>query len=46
VDCELWLRLQESNWVEALEGDIDTVHAFFLHSGHSRTGQSLAGDYT
>src|SRR5437667_2253676 len=36
ADCQLWLRLQQSNWLQALEGDIDTVHAFFLHSGHIR----------
>jgi hypothetical protein len=37
------MRLQESNWLQALEGDIDTVHAFFLHSGHIRTEQTLPG---
>jgi len=41
ADCQVWMRLQESNWLQALEGDIDTVHAFFLHSGHIRTEQSL-----
>src|SRR3979411_811625 len=43
TDCQVWMRLQESNWLQALEGDIDTVHAFFLHSGHLRTEQSLPG---
>jgi phthalate 4,5-dioxygenase oxygenase subunit len=43
ADCQVWMRLQESNWLQALEGDIDTVHAFFLHSGHIRTEQSLPG---
>ena len=42
-DCQVWMRLQESNWLQALEGDIDTVHAFFLHSGHLRTEQTLKG---
>jgi nitrite reductase/ring-hydroxylating ferredoxin subunit len=42
-DCQVWMRLQESNWLQALEGDIDTVHAFFLHSGHITTEQSLPG---
>src|SRR5207248_2017398 len=28
---------------QALEGDIDTVHAFFLHSGHVRTEKTLPG---
>jgi phenylpropionate dioxygenase-like ring-hydroxylating dioxygenase large terminal subunit len=42
-NCQVWVRLQESNWLQALEGDIDTVHAFFLHAGHYTTRQSLPG---
>ena len=42
-DCQVWMRLQESNWLQALEGDIDTVHAFFLHGGHQRTADALRG---
>src|SRR5215475_4154871 len=42
-DCQVWMRLQESNWLQALEGDIDTVHAFFLHAGHYTMQQSLPG---
>jgi nitrite reductase/ring-hydroxylating ferredoxin subunit len=43
ADCQAWMRLQESNWLQALEGDIDTVHAYFLHGGHQRKAQSLPG---
>ena len=43
ADCQFWMRLQESNWLQALEGDIDTVHAFFLHAGHYTMQQSLPG---
>ncbi|MBV9322721.1 MAG: Rieske 2Fe-2S domain-containing protein [Chloroflexi bacterium] len=43
TDCQFWMRLQESNWLQALEGDIDTVHAFFLHAGHYTMKQSLPG---
>src|ERR1700730_2163313 len=42
-DCQVWMRMQDSNWLQALEGDIDTVHAFFLHSGHITTERSLPG---
>jgi nitrite reductase/ring-hydroxylating ferredoxin subunit len=42
-NSQAWMRLQESNWLQALEGDIDTVHAYFLHGGHQRTDQSLPG---
>ena len=27
---------RECNWVQALEGDLDTVHVAFLHSGHRK----------
>ncbi|MBV8084876.1 MAG: Rieske 2Fe-2S domain-containing protein [Chloroflexi bacterium] len=39
----IWMRMQDSNWLQALEGDIDTVHAFFLHSGHVTREMSLPG---
>jgi len=42
-NSQVWVRLQESNWLQALEGDIDTVHAFFLHGGHQRTKDALPG---
>src|ERR1051325_7416551 len=42
-DCQVWMRLQESNWLQALEGDIDTVHAFFLHGGHQQTKDAFPG---
>src|SRR6185295_2091045 len=42
-NCQVWVRLQESNWLQALEGDIDTVHAYFLHSGHVQTERTLPG---
>jgi phthalate 4,5-dioxygenase oxygenase subunit len=33
-DCNVWVRLEECNFMQALEGDIDTVHFGFLHAGH------------
>jgi nitrite reductase/ring-hydroxylating ferredoxin subunit len=32
--CTVLRRMQECNYMQALEGDIDTVHAGFLHLGH------------
>jgi nitrite reductase/ring-hydroxylating ferredoxin subunit len=32
--CQVWTRLEECNFMQALEGDIDTVHFGFLHAGH------------
>ena len=29
-NCNVWTRLEECSFMQALEGDIDTVHAFFL----------------
>jgi phthalate 4,5-dioxygenase len=34
ADCTVNRRMQECNFMQALEGDIDTVHAGFLHFGH------------
>jgi nitrite reductase/ring-hydroxylating ferredoxin subunit len=31
ADCQVWMRLQESNWLQALEGDIDSSHVNYLH---------------
>jgi nitrite reductase/ring-hydroxylating ferredoxin subunit len=33
-ECQVWVRLEECNYMQALEGDIDTVHFGFLHAGH------------
>ena len=42
-ECRVWTRLEECNYMQALEGDIDTVHAFFLHSGHVKTENTMPG---
>ena len=42
-ECYVWTRLEECSYMQALEGDIDTVHAFFLHSGHVKTENTLPG---
>jgi hypothetical protein len=34
-DCRVQKRLEECNYMQALEGDIDTVHFGFLHVGHT-----------
>src|SRR5687767_12363673 len=33
-ESNVWIRLEECNFMQALEGDIDTVHFGFLHAGH------------
>jgi phenylpropionate dioxygenase-like ring-hydroxylating dioxygenase large terminal subunit len=42
-DCRVSKRLQECNYMQALEGDIDTVHQTFLHAGHVRPEDTLEG---
>jgi phthalate 4,5-dioxygenase len=37
---------QESNWLQVLEGDVDTVHAGFLHSGSIRPEERQPGSHT
>jgi phenylpropionate dioxygenase-like ring-hydroxylating dioxygenase large terminal subunit len=32
-DCSIQIYQRECNWVQALEGDIDTCHTVFLHLG-------------
>ena len=41
--CITWKRLQESNYMQGLEGDIDTVHQTFLHAGHVKPEDTLKG---
>jgi phthalate 4,5-dioxygenase oxygenase subunit len=31
--CDIWCLQRECNWLQALEGDIDTSHVGFLHVG-------------
>jgi phenylpropionate dioxygenase-like ring-hydroxylating dioxygenase large terminal subunit len=33
AQCEIWCLQRECNWLQALEGDIDTSHVGFLHVG-------------
>ena len=42
-DCEVWTWLEECNYMQGLEGDIDTVHAQFLHGGHVQPEWSTPG---
>ena len=34
---------RECNWLQGLEGDIDTVHVGFLHGGHRRLEDAVPG---
>jgi phenylpropionate dioxygenase-like ring-hydroxylating dioxygenase large terminal subunit len=45
----VWVTQQESNWLQVLEGDIDTIHVNFLHGGArpnraDRSAQFIACD--
>jgi phthalate 4,5-dioxygenase len=35
--------MRDCNWMQALEGDIDTVHVAFLHGGHRRLEETEPG---
>src|SRR5262252_2888192 len=37
-ETDLTCRLRECNWLQALEGDIDTSHFSFLHTGKVEAG--------
>jgi nitrite reductase/ring-hydroxylating ferredoxin subunit len=47
-NCRVTKRLEQCNYMQALEGDIDTVHFGFLHAGHvnaERDGVRGSADY-
>jgi phthalate 4,5-dioxygenase len=46
MDLSVYVSQQESNWLQVLEGDIDTVHAGFLHSGSVTPEERQPGSHT
>ena len=44
ASCDIWCLQRECNWLQALEGDIDTSHVGFLHVG-SLKPDDLASDH-
>ena len=43
--CTLQIYQRECNWVQALEGDIDTCHTVFLHLGHVAADDTAPGTW-
>jgi phthalate 4,5-dioxygenase len=43
-DSQIWCLQRACNWLQALEGDIDTSHVGFLHAG-SLTAEDLTDDH-
>jgi phthalate 4,5-dioxygenase len=43
-ETDLFARLRECNWLQALEGDIDTSHFSFLHTG-KLVADDIAADH-
>ena len=41
----VWVTQQECNWLQVLEGDIDTIHVNFLHGGASNDGRQRSADF-
>jgi phenylpropionate dioxygenase-like ring-hydroxylating dioxygenase large terminal subunit len=41
----VWTALRECNWVQALEGDIDTAHLGFLHMGSTTAEDFAVGSF-
>ncbi|HLF77319.1 MAG TPA: Rieske 2Fe-2S domain-containing protein [Dehalococcoidia bacterium] len=42
-ECRVDKTMRECNFLQALEGDIDTVHLGFLHAGHRRLEDAIPG---
>jgi phenylpropionate dioxygenase-like ring-hydroxylating dioxygenase large terminal subunit len=45
VDAAVQVYQRECNWMQALEGDIDTCHTVFLHLGHVTRDEAPAGTW-
>jgi phthalate 4,5-dioxygenase oxygenase subunit len=45
AQVEMWTALRECNWVQALEGDIDTAHLALLHLGGVSPDQVTPGTF-
>ena len=43
--CNLQIYQRECNWMQALEGDIDTCHTVFLHLGHVAADDTPPGTF-
>ncbi len=46
LGLSVYVSQQEANWLQVLEGDIDTVHAGFLHSGSISPEERQPGSHT
>jgi len=42
---EIWTALRDCNWVQALEGDIDTAHLALLHLGSVSPDEVIPGTF-
>jgi len=45
ADSNIQVYQRECNWMQALEGDIDTCHTVFLHLGHVAAEDAPAGTW-
>jgi phthalate 4,5-dioxygenase oxygenase subunit len=44
-ETDMYLLFLDSNWMQGWEGEMDTVHAAFLHSGATRVEDTLPGTF-
>jgi phenylpropionate dioxygenase-like ring-hydroxylating dioxygenase large terminal subunit len=44
-DYDVWACLRDCNYLQAMEGDIDTSHFSFLHFGHASAGAEPPGTF-
>ena len=44
-ECDIYLIQLENNWMQGWEGEMDTVHAAFLHSGATRVEDTRPGTF-
>lgn len=41
----VWVTQHECNWLQVLEGDIDTIHINFLHGGSRKDGRQRTAEF-
>jgi phthalate 4,5-dioxygenase len=44
-ETDMYLLFLDSNWMQGWEGEMDTVHAAFLHSGATRVEDTIPGTF-
>jgi len=45
ADCAVNILYRANNWMQGIEGELDTIHAAFLHGGQRRIEDAARGSF-